>query len=78
MDDASAFQNQAMDAPGLSFVADIRVDVGEPIAVGETGLGLRRVVPILGGTVEGPRLNGRIVPGGGDFQILRADGVMEL
>jgi hypothetical protein len=65
-------------APGLSFVAEIRVDVGTPITIGETGAGLRRVVPILGGTIEGPRLTGRIVPGGADFQVLRPDGVMEL
>jgi hypothetical protein len=64
--------------PGLAFVADIRVEVGSPITVGETGSGLRRVIPILGGTVQGPRLSGRVVPGGADFQILRADGVMEL
>lgn len=70
--------DKSIRAPDLSFVADIRVDVGEPITIGETGAGLRRVVPILGGSVEGPRLNGRIVPGGADFQVLRADGVMEL
>jgi hypothetical protein len=67
-----------MAAPALSFVAEIRVDVGQPITVGETGAGLRRVIPILGGSVEGPRLAGRVVPGGADFQSLRADGVMEL
>src|SRR4051794_30450993 len=65
-------------APALSFVADIRVEVGQPITIGETGAGLRRVIPILGGTVDGPRLSGRVVAGGADFQILRADGVMEL
>jgi hypothetical protein len=59
-------------------VAEIRVEVGIPIAVGETGVGLRRVVPILGGTVAGPRLRGRVLPAGADFQILRPDGVMEL
>ena len=38
-----------MTPPALNHVADIAVEVGEPIAVGETGEGLRRVVPILGG-----------------------------
>jgi hypothetical protein len=78
VDAASALQTEAATAPVLSFVADIGVEVGEPIAVGETGTGLRRVVPIVGGSVQGPRLAGRVVPGGADFQILRADGVMEL
>jgi hypothetical protein len=68
----------SISAPALSFVADIRVDVGQPVTIGETGAGLRRVIPIFGGMVEGPRLNARVVPGGADFQILRADGVMEL
>ncbi|GAC1327760.1 MAG: DUF3237 domain-containing protein [Beijerinckiaceae bacterium] len=62
----------------LSFVAEISVYVGAPVTVGETGAGLRRVVPILGGAVAGPRLGGRILPGGADFQILRPGGVMEL
>ena len=74
----AALENESILTPNLSFVADIRVDVGEPIAVGETGAGLRRVIPILGGTVDGPRLSGRVVPGGADFQVLRPDGVMEL
>jgi hypothetical protein len=65
-------------APGLALVTEIRVDVGAPITIGETGAGLRRVIPILGGTVAGPRLSGRVVPAGADFQILRPDGVMEL
>src|SRR5436305_11387982 len=78
MNTASAPDTEALAAPALSFVADIRVDVGEPITVGDTGAGLRRVIPILGGTVGGPRLRGRVVPGGADFQVLRADGVMKL
>jgi hypothetical protein len=70
--------DKSIRAPNLGFVADIRVDVGEPITIGETGRGLRRVIPILGGSVEGRRLNGRVLPGGADFQVLRPDGVMEL
>jgi hypothetical protein len=68
----------SISAPGLTLVTEISVDVGAPITIGETGAGLRRVIPILGGTVRGPRLNGRVVPGGADFQLLRPDGVMEL
>jgi hypothetical protein len=75
----AALENEHLPAaPSLGFVTDIRVDVGEPITVGDTGAGLRRFIPILGGTVEGPRLSGRVIPGGADFQILRPDGVMEL
>jgi hypothetical protein len=68
----------SVSAPGVSLVTEISVEVGAPITIGETGAGLRRVIPILGGTVRGPRLNGSVVPGGADFQLLRPDGVMEL
>ena len=44
---------------------------------GHTPYGERRVVDILGGRVEGPRLNGRILPGA-DWQIVRPDGVTDL
>jgi hypothetical protein len=45
---------------------------------GATPYGERRVIDILGGTVEGPRLKGKILPGGADWQIVRADGVVHL
>jgi hypothetical protein len=64
--------------PSLTHVADFAVTVGAPIAVGETGNGLRRVIPILGGTVRGERLNGSILAAGADFQLIRADGFTTL
>jgi hypothetical protein len=45
---------------------------------GPTPYGERRVIDILDGTVEGDRLKGRILPGGADWQIVRADGVVHL
>jgi hypothetical protein len=65
-------------APSLSFLATIEVDVGEPLTVGPTGKGVRRVVPILGGRIEGPDLRGTVLPLGEDFQLLRSDTVSEL
>ena len=44
---------------------------------GTTPYGERRVVDILGGRVDGPRLKGRILPGA-DWQIVRPDGVTDL
>jgi hypothetical protein len=35
-------------------------------------------VPLAGGTVRGPELNGRLVEGGVDWQVARADGVLEI
>ncbi len=64
--------------PTLTHTGDFKVDIGTPVAVGETGQGLRRVIPILGGTVQGPRLRGEILPGGADFQLIQADGYTTL
>ena len=46
--------------------------------LGATPYGERRIINILGGTVEGPRLKGKILPGGADWQIVRSDGVVDL
>ena len=46
--------------------------------LGDTPYGERRIINILGGTVEGPKFNGKILPGGADWQIVRADGVVHL
>ena len=40
--------------------------------------GVRSVVPVIGGDFEGPRLRGKVLPGGGDWLLLRSDGVLEL
>jgi hypothetical protein len=45
---------------------------------GDTPYGERRVINIQGGTVEGPRFKGKILPGGADWQIIRTDGVVHL
>jgi hypothetical protein len=64
--------------PGLSFLAELSVTVGEPIDVGPTPEGHRRLIPITGGTVRGPALNGRVLPGGADYQLLRGPTLTEL
>jgi len=62
----------------LAHIADLVVYVGEPVEMGATPAGFRRVIPITGGEARGPRLCGRVLAGGADFQILRPDGVAEL
>lgn len=64
--------------PALRFLATIEVDVGEVLVVGPTDGGVRRVVPILGGSVSGPELTGTVLPVGEDFQLLRSETVSEL
>ncbi len=43
--------------------------------LGDTPLGRRRIIGITGGSFSGPRLAGRILPGGADWQLIRGDGV---
>jgi Protein of unknown function (DUF3237) len=64
--------------PTLTPAADFLVEVGQPVSVGETAQGLRRVVPITGGTIRGARLNGTILNAGADFQIIEPDGFTRL
>jgi hypothetical protein len=64
--------------PTLTHIADVAIQVGQPITVGEMPDGLRRLVPILGGTIQGPRLKGTIVPAGADYQLIRRDGYTTL
>src|SRR5471030_3102462 len=55
------------------------VKVGTALSVGTGPHGTRRTVPLAGGTFEGPRLRGTILPGGSaDWLLLRPDGVLEL
>jgi hypothetical protein len=62
----------------LTLVLTLRVDVGPPIEIGDVTLGRRRIVPILGGTFDGPDIRGTVVSGGADWQLVRADGLAEL
>ena len=62
----------------LIHVFTARVDVGVPLELGQVSTGRRRVIPIVGGTVEGPRLTGTVLHGGADWQIVREDGTAEL
>jgi hypothetical protein len=64
--------------PELAHLCDIHVDVGPIRDLGPTPHGRRRIIQILGGTVRGARLTADIVPGGADWQYVRADGVTEL
>ncbi len=67
-----------MNPPLLLPMAVIEVEVGPLLSLGPAPMGERRCVPLLGGSVEGPELQGRIVPGGTDWQWLRSDGVLEI
>ena len=76
-----------LDAPALEHVGDLQVFVTPPIDAGQMiGLnsrGRRRIIPITGGTLTGsvanhPALQGRVLPGGADFQIVVSDTCADL
>src|SRR6478672_141168 len=57
----------------------MRVEVGPVQNIGAVPDGTRRTVPLAGGSFEGPRLRGTILPAGSaDWLLLRSDGVLEL
>jgi len=69
---------QVPTAPTLDFVCELKVKLKPPYIVGETPHGMRRIIPIIGGSFEGPAMKGEILDGGADWQIVRKDGVAEL
>jgi hypothetical protein len=56
----------------------VRIAAAPPQKLGTVSHGVRSIVPVTGGDFEGPRLRGKVLPGGGDWLLLRADGVLEL
>ena len=65
-------------APQLRPFAGFAVQVAEPQVVGAVPHGIRRVIPILGGSVQGAGWSGRVLPGGADFQLIVHEGYAEL
>lgn len=64
--------------PALLPMTHIRCEVEALVSLGAAPCGERRFVPLGGGTVRGPELNGTLVSGGVDWQVARSDGVLEI
>ena len=60
--------------PKMTFVMQLNVTVGPAYSIGDTPLGRRQIIPITGGTFDGPFLRGTVLSGGADYQLLSADG----
>ena len=56
----------------------VRIAAAPPQKLYTVPHGIRIIVPVTGGDFDGPRLRGQILPGGGDWLLLRSDGVLEL
>ena len=59
--------------PSIEFAFTARVLLEPTREIGPTPYGIRRRIPIIGGTFEGPRIRGRVLPGGADWQLQRSD-----
>jgi len=63
---------------GKEPIFTIHAELADIMNLGRTPLGERRVIGILGGSVRGPKLQGSILPGGADWQLIRHDGAADI
>ena len=72
---AAMSMKQRLPDPRLKRVFRLEASLGEPLDLGDTPRGRRRIVPASGGTFVGPELNGTLLPGASaDWQIVLPDG----
>jgi hypothetical protein len=63
--------------PSLTRVYRLEATVGEPLDLGDVAQGRRRIVPLTGGTFNGPELTGTLLPGvSADWQLVLPDGTL--
>jgi Protein of unknown function (DUF3237) len=74
-----ALRGEAMTTPTLEtrYVFTITAKIGEIVTAGETGIGVRRIIPIIGGEVKGA-ITGKVLPFGADFQTIRPNELIDL
>jgi Protein of unknown function (DUF3237) len=65
-------------APALEHVFTAAILVGPPQEKGTIDGERQRFIPITGGSIAGPRLTGKVLPGGGDWQAIHPDGLTEI
>jgi hypothetical protein len=59
-------------------IFSIEAELDAIMSLGRTPMGERRIIGIRGGTVRGHKCNGHVLPGGADWQIIRADGAADI
>jgi hypothetical protein len=64
--------------PHLVFVFEEYVTLGPSVHPGETPFGDRNIVPITGGVFSGPKIRGKVMPGGWDWQLVTKTGCHSL
>jgi hypothetical protein len=68
----------AAETPQLEHVLTAKVMIAAAQIAGEMPNGVQRYIPITGGTFEGPKIRGEVVPGGADWPLTRRDGATEI
>ena len=74
----SAQNNPPKQTPELEFALQLKVTLGQAFSIENTQHGRRTIIPITGGTFEGPGIKGTIINGGADYQLANAQGRTEL
>ena len=69
-------RSESLPEPSFELLFKMSLEVAEPVQVGQTHAGNRRVIGVGGGVFEGPGLKGRVLPGGSDWIVVRRDGVL--
>jgi len=60
------------------YAFTITAEIAEVTIAGDLGYGVRRIIPIIGGEVRGEKVNGKVLPFGADFQIIRPNELIDL
>lgn len=60
------------------FLFEMSIDIDTPQPIGATPTGKRYIAYVREGRFDGPRMGGRVLPGGGDWVLVRSDRVFQL
>jgi hypothetical protein len=72
---STAASSSSLPDPRLTPVYRLDATLGEPLVLGDTAQGHRRIVPLIGGTFAGPEIKGTLLPGASaDWQTILPDG----
>ncbi len=67
-----------MQQPEFRHLLTLTAHLDTPQMVAQTPVGGRKIVMVTGGTFEGERISGKVLPGGGDWALTRGDGSLVL
>jgi Protein of unknown function (DUF3237) len=75
---AAIAEGPSAPAPTLTYIFSVKALLALPVEQGEIDGKRKRFIAITGGSVYGPNLQGEVLPGGGDWQAIGADGRTEV